>query len=166
MKKKIVFLLALSVILTVAVTMNGTLAYFTSYAEATGGHIIDLGSGSATINFEKFDDWTHRVFISNSEQGRPIYVRARAFAGGQYQLTYTGTGWTLGSDGYYYYGEILNGGEATTRLNVKIENVPQGTKGDSFNVVIVYETTPVQYDEQNGTPYADWTIVMEGGNEG
>ena len=53
---------------------------------------------------------------------------------------------------------------------VKIENVPvEDVKdGSEFNVVVIYETTPVLYDE-SGKPYADWNAkqearAVEGGN--
>ena len=45
---------------------------------------------------------------------------------------------------------------STDALDVRIENVPDDVDDpSSFNVVIVYETTPVRYHE-DGTPYADW----------
>ena len=50
---------------------------------------------------------------------------------------------------------------------MEIKNVPEEvTEPESFNVVVVYETTPVQYDAE-GNPYADWELVLEteeGGN--
>lgn len=178
MKKKTIFLLALSVLLITAVTMNGTLAYFTSYAEAKGGHPIFLGDTHIT---ENFSSWTKRVTVSND--GQPVYVRARAFAGDQYLLEYgTGKanddpkytcnngGWIRKDDGYYYYDTILGPGEKTTELLIQIENIPESVaNGDSFNVVVIYESTPAQYDN-NGNPIepmdAAWDLIPDGGNEG
>ena len=31
-----------------------------------------------------------------------------------------------------------------------------------FNVVVIYESTPVMYRE-DGTPYADWNVVLDNG---
>ena len=68
-----------------------------------------------------------------------------------------------GSDGYYYYTPIVNAGETTTILKVLIGNVPEDVKeGDEFNVIVIYETTPVQYRE-DGTPYADWSVKLTTG---
>ena len=162
MKKKTIFLLALSVTLILIASINSAIAYFSTYAEGRGGYLFGLGE---TDIEESFSSWTKRVKISNSEDGQPVYIRARAFAGDEYSLLYSGDGWTLGGDGYYYYDEILYGGERTPELLVRIENVPYDMiPGDGFNVVVVYESTKVIYDE-NGVPYADWNIRLEGGPE-
>lgn len=164
MKKKIVFLLALSVILAVSITMNGTLAYFTTYAESKGGYVIGLGNTNIK---EEFSNWTHRVVVTNDEEGQAVYVRAKAFAGDQYTLAYSGEGWTLGEDedGYYYYDQILNGGGSTEELLIRVENIPvELVPGDGFNVAVIYETTPVEYDA-DGKPYADWNSTLSGGAE-
>ena len=163
MKKKNIFLLALAVVLVLSVSVVPAMSYFTTYAEAKGGYVLELGD---TDIDENFSDWTKRVVITNSEDGQPVYVRARAFAGSQFELRYGGTGWTAGNDGWFYYDEILYGGENTTELLIQINNIPEDVmQDDSFNVAVVYEVTPVQYHE-DGTPYADWSIRAEGGNVG
>ena len=35
--------------------------------------------------------------------------------------------------------------------------------GLTFNVVVIYESTPVLYRE-DGTPYADWNAVLDSGS--
>jgi hypothetical protein len=88
-------------------------------------------------------------------------VRARAFSGSQYPLEYSGDGWSLGNDGYYYYGDILSASESTSELLVQISGVPVNADNDtSFNVIVVYESTPVLYKE-DGTPYADWNAKVD-----
>jgi len=56
------------------------------------------------------------------------------------------------------------GGGKTSVLSVKIENVPEADleNGTMFNVVVIYESTPVMYRE-DGTPYADWNVVLDNG---
>ncbi len=157
-KKLALFCLILSLILSASIQM--TSAYFTTFAEAKGGYAIHLGDTEVE---EEFYDWTKHVVITSSEDAQPIYVRAIALAGSEYQLTYSGDGWTLGDDGYYYYDQILYAGEQTTELLVRIDNIPEDpAENESFNVVVLYESTPVQYDD-DGNPYADWGL---GGDEG
>ena len=62
------------------------------------------------------------------------------------------------------YNEIVPGGGKTSVLSVKIENVPEADleNGTMFNVVVIYESTPVMYRE-DGTPYADWNVVLDNG---
>ena len=164
MKKKTVLLLALSIALILAASIDSAMAYLTSYAEAKGGYTIELGSNT-TIK-EDFSAWTKRVTITNDLNGQPVYVRALAFCGSAYQLEFKDESglWKVGKDGYYYYKNILNPGESTSKLLVQINNVPKDVKdGESFNVVVIYETTSVLY-KQDGKPYADWTAKLDSGS--
>ena len=50
---------------------------------------------------------------------------------------------------------------------MELVDLPEGTlltEGDSVNIVIVYEYTPVLYDEA-GNAYADWDLVLKVGGE-
>lgn len=156
MKKKTAFLTALAVILVLAASIDSAWAYFTTYAEAKGGHTLSLGDKTKVE--EDFSAWTKHVSIQSDPDSEPVYIRVKAFCGSEYKLVFSDKSgkWSPGSDGYYYYSDIVNGGEATKELQVKIENVPKDvTDADSFNVVVIYESTPVLYKE-DGTPYADW----------
>lgn len=165
-------LLAVGMILTAGI--GQTWAYFTTYVEVEGGYPVQLGSRSETHIDEEFSNWTKHVRITNEEGSAPVYIRARAFCGSTYQLNYTSPSgkWAVNAnDGFYYYSDILNGGETTEELLIKIENIPEDvTDPKAFNVVVVYESTPVRYDEA-GNPYANWdeaksSTSNEGGGEG
>ncbi len=161
MKKKSIFLAVFAVVLALSGTAGSAWAYFTTYVGARGMLTLELGD-ETTIDEPKFESWTKHIVVSSDPGSKPVYVRARAFCGSQYSLVYSGSDkWTPGSDGYYYYSDILNGGEKTEELLVKIENVPEDVADASeFNVAVVYETTPVLYDE-DGKPYADWNAKQE-----
>lgn len=172
MKKKNVLLAVLAVSLTLSAGVGTAWSYFTTYAEANGGYTLKLGD-KTTIVEEPPTEWTKHVSITSREDSEPVYVRVRAFCGSEYELkpNYSGSAkWNPNSDGYYYYSDIINGGEKTEVLDIKIENIPADEdlkNGDNFNVVVIYETTPVRYRE-DGTPYADWnagltTGTVEGG---
>ena len=168
MKKKTAFLTAVAVLLVMAATIESAWAYFTTYAEAKGGYTLSLGDKTTVT--EEFSAWTKHVAITSTEDSEPVYIRVKAFCGSEYSLVFSDASgkWTPGEDGYYYYSDIVYGGGTTDELLVKIENVPEDVKdADSFNVVVVYESTPVLYRE-DGTPYADWnskvnTGTVEGG---
>lgn len=196
MKKKHIILLALTIALIFATSINGVMAYFTTYARAEGGYTIHLsgssssspddteppkspedknrhgsGNDNGTEMWEEFSAWTKHVTVVNDQNNQPVYVRIKAFSGSMYQLTFLDdTGfWTPGSqkvgdkwvsDGFYYYNKILYPGQTTEECLIRIENVPADVvDGDGFNVVVIYETTPVQYDE-DGNPYADWSLTL------
>lgn len=163
MKKRTFFLAAIAMALILTAAADSAWAYFTTYAEARGGYTISLGD-ETTVE-EGFSAWTKHVTIANSSDSEPVYIRVKAFCGSAYSLVYSDTDgkWSPGEDDYYYYSDIVPGGESTSELQVKIEDVPEDVEdADSFNVAVVYETTPVQYHE-DGTPYADWTLAVDSG---
>ena len=186
MRKRNLILIALVFALIACATIQPAIAYFTTYVRAKGGHGVTLGD-TTTIT-EEFSDWTKRVTITNEAGSEPVFIRAKVLYEGKYTLAVSGTGWTgLQEDGYYYFGDsqtqltALNENEATTQLNVAIQGIPtksnaegadntafeQLKDGESFSVVVVYESTPVRYTA-SGTPYADWSaeIVEVGSTTG
>lgn len=169
MKRKSVFLAAAAIVLVLAVNLPLAWGYFSTYTEAKGG--VRLQSRKVeTVIWEKVEDWTKHVVIANSADGDPVYVRARAFGASEYRLTYESDGsWADGGDGFYYYNGILHAGEEAPELLVRINQRPaEPEEGQEFNVIVVYETTPVRYDK-DGRPYADWNQKLqtgEGGAEG
>lgn len=147
--------LAVAQVLTSAVGSAG--AYFTTYTGAAGGRTLSVGS-QPDIE-ETFSSWTKTVTVSNSADSQPVYVRVRGFASGHSLVYLDETGaWTAGEDGFYYYNSIVNPGEAAAPIKVGIGDIPE--EEGSFNVAVVYESTPVQY-QADGTPYADWEIQLE-----
>lgn len=168
-KRTAVAAAALAAVVALATTVGVTGAYFTTYAAAKGS--VEISLNEKTTIDESFGSWTKHVTISNDAgadgSSRAVFVRAKAFSGATYPLTYSGdANWAPGDDGYYYYYEPLNPGEKTTVLDVRISGVPESEKtniGDNFNVVVVYETTPVLYDE-SGKPYADWSVILDNGD--
>ncbi len=154
-------------------------AYFTTYTSASGGYAIELGS--ETRIEEEYSDHTKHVVVSN-DGINPVYVRARAFSGSRYTLSYSSAdgGWQAGGDGYYYYSDFLPGvttaedGSAivakTSELLVRIEFPEDAEAGEECNVVVIYESVPVQYDAEGNAlapQAADWTKeLISGGAEG
>lgn len=149
----------LAAVLVLTATVDTTLSYFTTYATAKGTVPVSLKEHTDII--ENAYDEFKEVVISNSEDSRAVFVRAKAFSGSGYPLSYEGTGWKFNqADGYYYYDAVLEPGHDTEMLKVTISGIPVDAKDDdSFNVVVVYETTPALYKFENGVnvPYADWS---------
>ncbi len=69
-------------------------------------------------------------------------------------------GWRIDYDDYYYYDSVLQNNEATKELEFTI---PEEEK--DFNVIIVVESVVPYYSVEDGTAYADWDSVEEGGAE-
>lgn len=163
MKNKRLLLFPAAVVLVLTAFIGSAVAYFTTYAQAKGGYTIQLQDQWKP--HEEFSNWTKHLQIE-SVGDVDCWVRAKAFAPSWAgELEYGGAGWTLGEDGWYYYDSILYAGETTPELTIKINNIPEELTVTDFDVDVVYECTPVLYDEA-GNPYADWVNDgrAEGGN--
>ena len=172
MKKKNVILALLAAGLVLTSSVGSAWAYFTTYVEAQGGVTISLGD--ETDVEETFSSWTKHVSITVDENSEPVFLRARAFCS-TYELYYgdSSNKWTPGEDGYYYYSDPSNlweqvkdedgniKGFKAEELLVQILDVPtEEIDQKDFNVIVVYETVPVKYDDE-GKPYADWSGELD-----
>ncbi len=160
MKKKKILLTAACAVLILSATIGSAVAYFSTYEKALGGYVLHLDDYEEYT--EEFQDWTKKVVITSKKDSKEdVYVRVRAYAGTQVKLQYIADdSWTPAADGFYYYSGILKPGESSSEIDVKISNIPTGVDLQSFNVVVVYEATPVRY-HADGSPYADWSEVLD-----
>ncbi|MBP3874557.1 MAG: hypothetical protein J6E41_02475 [Lachnospiraceae bacterium] len=162
-------LTAIAVMLVMSAAMGSAWAYFTTYATAKGGLVLSFGH-QETVD-EDFSSWEKVIDLGSEADSKPVYIRARAFSA-EYPVTYSGQNWQQSGD-WMYYQQIFEPGkklsESGDELKVRIDGVPvskeEGLKdGKTFNVIVVYESTEIQYDE-NGEPLsaenADWERALE-----
>lgn len=155
--KKSLCLAGAALLLAGSVTVGSAMAYFTTYATASGGAEVSLGF-TQTVPGEEIVDWTKRIVVQNTGD-TDCYVRVRLFAGEKYQegLDISGEGWVQGEDGYFYHRDVVPAGGSTSQLSAGIDHMDSE---EDFNVIVVQESTPVLYDE-NGDPYADWNVILD-----
>ena len=160
-QKRTALLVALAVMLVMSVGIVPAWAYFTSNDQAIGG--ADITNEPTTVPHEKYGAREKSLEITNTGKNA-VYIRAKAFASEALEIS--GDGWTQDGD-WYYYDAIVEPGEVTKTLTVKITFPEGATEEDEYNVDLVYESTPVLYDA-DGNPTADWEhildMVEEGGN--
>lgn len=123
-------------------------------------------TGNVTFERSTYGD-LNTVTLSNAEDGQPVYVRVRAYSNEEGSLDgetlesfyplYSGEGWFLGEDGYYYYANIIEPGTEADPLLVKVEGSYNNEDMLPYagRLAIIYDFVPVKYD-QNGKPYGDW----------
>ena len=166
-----------------AVSIPSAFAYFTDYKQAEGKYPIVFVPEPESEEF--YDNKQKKLVITNSDEAtEACWVRAKYYATSKYVLP-EGTiapeqkidsnYWTYNAeDGWYYYKDFLNPGESTKfdTFNIGVNTTapnPEDIENalDEFNIIMVYESTPVLYkgtpgDEQ---PYADWSIeyIQRGG---
>lgn len=154
-------ILAAAIILTASLSVGSALAYFTTYCRAQGAVAMDMGFTDTEIE-EKVDEKGKHITVLNIGE-YDCFVRVKVFAPDFANLNFEESdGWEYDkSDGYWYYTPVLTAQGETTELLAKYEfpEAPgegeEDTRPDEFNIVVVYEYTPVLYDE-DGAPYADW----------
>ena len=161
MKKKL-YLIAAALMLVATIGIRSAFAYFTTYVVADGGVKISIGS-TVTLPEEEMDLHFKLVTVMNTGN-YDCYVRVKAFAGAEYNnLIYSDDNgkWSLGADGYYYYSEIVSANEVTGTLKIAVEGLKEvPEEGESFNVIVIQECTPVLFNEE-GTAYANWNEQAE-----
>ena len=138
-----------------AMALTGTLA--------VGNVVFEMGE-TRTEPHEEVKEGKKIVSIENTGD-YDCYIRIRAYAGNNYNLTYEDGGsgkWYDGKDGYWYYKDILTVGSTSKTVNVILpqELLKDVTDEKDLNVIVIQECTPVQYDN-NGEPYADWNATFE-----
>lgn len=188
MKKRRILLALLALALAATTVLPAAMAYFSTNARTDGHLTLKLG-GRTTVEEEEFNfaDMQKTVNITATEEAQPMWVRARAYVAAPFEVSYEGSdGWTEGADGWWYYEKPLASytddlpGWLTDKaapLIVKIfvegvepKDLPGYMTDEGFEVPVVYQTTPVQYNE-DGTPKemtteALWSVPVktEGGN--
>ena len=167
-RKKIGILIAVLAALVLSASIGTTMAYFTTYTRAVGGQKLHLGY-STTVT-ESFSEKAKHVVVSNDEtSASAVFVRVKGFSA--QALTYNSNqdphwaatapeGSITNGEGYWYYLLPVDPGKSTSQIDISITFPGTPKEDDSFNMIVIYESTPVKYKE-DGTPYADWTTVLE-----
>ena len=163
LSKRTICLAAAAVALTGTLAVGSAYAYFTTYSEAKGNVVFQMGE-TRTEPHEEVKKGKKIVSIENTGD-YDCYIRVKAYAGNNYNLSYADGGsgkWYDGGDGYWYYKDILEAGSTseTVLVNIPKELLEDITDEKDLNVIVIQECTPVQYDD-NGEPYADWNVTFE-----
>ena len=163
MKRKGIVTAGLAAALVLAAAVAPTTAYLTDNDEVLGR--VSVGPLKDQVEIvEDVEGLKKTVTLTADPSSGPVYVRMCAYTGSEYEkyMKYTldeGGLWTgPDKEGWFNYTAILGPGESANDLVVELKDMPEGTldtEGDSVNVVIVYEYTPVLFDE-GGKAYADW----------
>ena len=160
MKKMTMYLSIASLCLIAMVGVQETFAYFTTYAEASGQKRIDLYSDT-TIE-EKFPEgsWTKRISVKAEQNSIPVWVRVRAFSGDGISAPIYQCQRKMGGKGeYWYYQDIVTPQQPTDELLITID--AEQPEEHDFNVIVVSESVPVQYDESGNPLEANWNEQIE-----
>ena len=153
----------MAILLLCLVNVPSALSYFTTYVRAKGSLQLHLQEHTK-IHEPDVVEWKKHVEIAVDKDSDPVFVRVRAFAPSEIEddLQYLGEGWQLKEDGYAYYDKVLQA-EETAAVDVFIAERPADPQeGDTFHVVVIYESVPALYDAQ-GNAYADWS--QKGGGQ-
>ena len=145
-----------TMLLVLGISVESVMAYFTTYATAKGGMPISLAP--TTTVHEDFADWKKTIQIENTGE-TDCFIRVKVIAGSEFSITAAGSGWSEGSDGYWYYSNAVPSGGMTDALVAEI-HYPEGQERD-FNVVVIHESVPVVYSDDGtaiGAKDADWSM--------
>ncbi|WP_276931792.1 hypothetical protein [Dubosiella newyorkensis] len=142
-------------------TLPQAYAYFTTYVAGRGVKEINL-SHETKIEEEIPGPLQKSVTVTLEEGSQPVYVRVLAIAPTNTTLTYTPSqGWSQGNDGYFYYESYLTEQDPSTNpLLIKIEPDQENTPAE-FNVVVLSESIPVEFDEDGNALSPNWDKAIQ-----
>ena len=163
MKKLNLILSGLLLIMILSIGIGTAMAYFTDTTAAEGGRTVSVEYHATPT--EEIENNLKAITLTADPGSLPVYVRARAYS--SYEVTYTRTddNWEQVVDNgvtWWRYRFPIQDGESTTQLIAEIEFLA-GEEGDTANVIVITEYTPVQYDEDGNALPADFNIPVEGG---
>lgn len=164
LNKKNLCLAAAALTLTAGVSVGSAMAYFTTYATASGGAQISLGSTTIVPQDEVIGMAKH-IAVENTGSS-DCYVRVKVLAGDKYKdgLEFVPDAeghWSVEGD-YYVCDQIISPGKVSATFQVKINDMESE---DDFNVIVVQECTPVIYGKDGEAQGPDWDRVISQ-NEG
>ena len=151
--KKVLTIAAILLVLATSVGLAG--AFFSDYEHAIGQATFTLG-GDTTIE-EKVHDTEKTITIHNRGEG-DVFVRVSVF-GPEEMTVSAGEGWQQGSDGFWYYQNVLpfSGSEEkdmTPPLEASIKDVPVSVDLSELDIIVVHESVPVVYDADGKADFA------------
>ena len=152
---------ALALLLVLTAKTGISSAYFTTYTEADGSGVIAV---KPDVEIDEHVNNLQKVISLKNSGNCACWGRVKIIcpAGVTYAVPEDGH-WVGQEDGYYeYIGIIPASGSTAVPLTVNITVEDSEIVADTFNVIVIEESIPVQYDEQGREIYPpDWNLKMK-----
>lgn len=169
-----------AVVLLVLLAVGGTLAYLTA---KTGTLKNVFNPSNIEIELEEtFDSGSsEKKDVKVKNTGAAAYIRARVVVtwknnsdnvyakapveGTDYTISYSNdTGWTLGSDGFYYYNAAVAAGASTQNLIDSCQLKSGATPPDGYRLSVDILAEAIQADPKTAAIEA-WNVTIVSGGE-
>ena len=148
MNKKLLMML-LCILLLISTTT--VFAYYSNYFEVSQPLAVNVNDGIPQIVTSTGSNQIN-VTVRNTGSAK-MFARIKVLTPSTVTASYSSADGEI-NDGYFYYSSPIE-----TNSNPIVVNLST-TRTDSYQSVVVVETTTAQYNEQ-GTAYADWTTTIE-----
>ena len=84
---KVIAMSAAALGMTAALTIESSMAYFTTYVSAGGSMTVSLGA-QTTIHEDQVTDMTKHISVKNTSDSNECFVRVKIFCGGEFSIGY------------------------------------------------------------------------------
>ena len=161
MNKKI-YILAITIAFMISLIVGATYSYVYDNSIANGSVNISVTTLANISERDSNNIKYVKVTSSNDESNMPLYTRIKTITDDYSNIEFlnlTNTNWDYRSDGYVYFKNILDPGDETTELEIKMNKLLETNleNNTNFNVTVIFETYPVIYDDSaNPLPYYEW----------
>ena len=151
-KKKLIIIATMALLIIFGSTAY---AYITTQKEGFGQFNINMTNANIQISKNQIQNNQLNVELKNNSEEEQ-YVRVKIVAPDFVSFTSTSTYWVYSDDGYWYYNNVIESGEKSSVLQLKINL--QGSTDKNFKIVTNVESTTAMYDK-DGKAYSDWQFT-------
>ena len=169
MSKKKALLIAAALLMLSAVVVKPAMAYLTDTHTSNGKASVYLEDKEIIIIPKERIEKDVKVISVENKGELPVYARVKVITGRTHKLELdsdkSDPKWSYkASDGYYYYNDLLEVGETSNELYVKVS--PGTSAEDKFNVVVVAEAARPLADGSAGDWDSEIAKETSSGNAG
>ena len=145
-----------ALVLSLSVTIGGTLAYFSDHEAASGGATLNLGGKTEMKEGESSKE--KDIVITNTGKTNML-VRVGIYGPDEMAAVEFSGDWQYNSkDGMYYYKKVLEPGTDTSASKLK-SSMKFNWEGDEpdyeFEVTVVHESAQLLFDEKGNVVTPD-----------
>lgn len=170
------WILIVSIFLLLAVTVGGTIAYITARTEPTENEFVpakvsceiletfsqNVKSDVRVKNTGNTDAYLRATIIVNwvTESGEAKVLSTSPILGTDYQIEWGKDGWKEGTDGFWYYQDVVSEQKETKKLIVKattLTDAPEGYRLEIQVLASAIQAKPETVVEE------EWKVTVENG---
>ena len=155
-----IMLITAAIILAVVTPVQIGRAYFSDYDNTYGTATVHL-SGQTEIVEEPSDK--EKVIAIRNTGSAPVTVRLAIYGPSELSISMENSSDWSRADGdeFYYYTQVLEPGETTSKITASLENIPASMDYADLEITVIHESAPLVYEDGSLRKPDGWDNMPE-----